>query len=445
MDRFEEKRRAKVAEIRETRDRIIARRRGSESSELYDEDELTRVIEAGLSPEQWKERVTLCEYDPVSLKIIKREPELGVNDRDVTNDISYSLQQVRTIKRGYLRKEHISYLNPGNEGGTEHVILGMIDKKFCLVGDDDTRIIITPPFNSLLHVSPNYIDVQYQDKRLRISKGSYTFTDNRPQTSRKEDFEEAKDLPACFDGSMSIRVSALEVDKSAIIVRQNEFVAPIEVEYPSEEADISFENIQKHVFDYLQLQRPMPELVEQLRSVDKGIHLPSVRLDTQSYALSVRTSESADVLFFHNTTTLTRKDRVAKAASTMSIPEYLELGLDDARNRQFVGETLAETGFYFIRQHDGQLFIMDRSMDSSSVITTDHPYFMGMLDRVEDRLAEYFAALEEQAVNSQPLRETRLEIADEIEERIPIRYRVDKSPQEKAIHWLICTQLVCKH
>lgn len=433
MNRFE----AKKELARDTRANIKAKRG---EIALPAEDGLATATETGRKPERWQERLWLFEYDPINLRIIEQNPDAKYTDMRLVQQLSNGLYEVRSNKSGYLKADQLSYVRPGSEDKSESLLIGKLgEQQFVIVADEDERIIISPLFETLLAANSTHIDVQYQGERLRYTKGTFTSTDNRPESNNRQwDLESADSMPTCLDHNVSIRVSILEPDLSFYPVAKIETAEVVDdIEYPDNEAHLSFQAIQKTVIEYIKTQRSTPELVDQLRNVDRALHLPTVQLDNQMYTLTLRTSENADVLYFHNTTTRSNQDQVADAMLHMSIDEFLELASDDNRRQQLLSETLAETGFYFIRQHNGQTLLMDRHASQASIITPESPYFMDILHKAEDKLAEYFAAVADQTPNSVPLRSTRLTLADDIEQMIPRKDRINKTVGQKILHWLL--------
>lgn len=435
MDRFSQR----LDQARQARESLISKRSGSTSEIEWNEDLLTKAIEAGLNPEQWTERAALFEYNAFDFSIVDTYSLDSANDRSVANKLRLSLIDIKSNKNMYLRVDQPSFVRTGKEGGSENILIGKIDNKFCLVADSSSSAIISPLFDSLLNVTDEYIDVQHENYRIRIANGDYELSNFQTSDNRRWDLNNAGNLPQCLSLYKSIKLSLLEPDQSVLAtIEPQTKTSEVVVEYPDNEAHLSFESILDTVVRYIKSQRVSSELVTQLRNTDKALHLPSAQLDNQMYTLSVRTSENADVLFFHNTTSIkSNQDQVADVLSQMTTDEYLELALDDNRRQQLIADTLIETGFYFMRQHNGQILIMDRSTASSSIITPASPIFMSVLNRAESKIAEYFAALENQTTGSVPLRVTRMNLADEIEELIPIKDRSDISRGNKIAYWLL--------
>jgi len=318
-------------------------------------------------------------------------------------------------------------------------LIGKVDDKFCLVIDGYEHVIISPLFDTLLSVTPDYIDVSFEGQRIRLSQGTITTTDYRRNDSyRAKNIDSHHEVPGFFDAQKSIRISLLtkDVDIAPEVLTEDDSNDEM---FPHNEAHASFQSIQKAIVSFIKVQPATKELADQLRETEQALHLPTVPLDSQMYTLTLRTSDYADVLFFHNTTSRSNQETVTDAMFHMTTDEFLELAADDNRREQLLAEVLAETGFYFIRQHDGQIFLMDRQADTSSVITPDSPNFMDILHKVENKLAEYFVAIQHITPQNQSIRSYREILANEIEQEINKDLLKSRSIGRKFLDWFLGT------
>lgn len=470
MDRFKEKL-DKALEVRGTRDRIVgiraqkAHTRGFRDDDLPTEDELVTLIEESehmQEPEQWQERRTLLEYDLYELDGIDAFEVTAGNSEDeadyaIVESLLFSLTNVKKNNFGNLRADQRSYVYSGDENGPNNVHMGKIDQSVCVL-DSKGNAILTPFLDAVLKVTNTYIDATFQGHRIRITGGEYLHphVPSRDKNYRYRNLHNTGDLPGGLQKARSVRVSILEPIEmhGAIEVYEQpspEIVAeeitlgeiepdehtPVASVYPAIEGHKSFDNIQEEVFRYLKTLPPTARLKEQLEDADSAIQLPAVFLDNQSHSLALRTSPTADILFFYNSSLRTDQDRVADVMHYMTTEEFLELGNDDERRERLLHDTLAEKGFFLIRQHDGEMLLMDRDIKKYPIVTADSPFFLDLLGKAEDRLVEYFAALDEQAPETVPLRDRRRQLAAEMEANLPRSERTQKTMWQKVWHWLI--------
>ncbi len=417
----------------------IEQLRGAKPESTYELSAPHRTPEKQSSPEVWREKATLFEYDPAEMKIVDYNEEMAHRNSpylEVMQDIFSSFDTVNANNNGYLKYKQRSYKYAGSEHSNEKILIGKIGNRICIVGDEEEEIIISPLFDSLLTVNRKYVDVQIGDHRLRLLPGSYEASDARPDSNRLDNYEYADSLPVFIEPNTSIRIAVLEHASKEVEASRPLEVEVAKTEHPFHAAHELFQGIHNAVVAHLTTQQPSHELVERLRQVDKALQLPSVQIDTQFYQLTFRTSPSADVIYLHNTSYKSDQDRVADVMQHMSIPDFLELATNDDRRHELLHETLADRGFYFIRQHTGGIFLMDRSTEAGFVISPDDPSFSYALSKAEGKLVEYFAGLADDTAMRTPFRSTRVLLADEIEQRIPKKATIKRNMARRILDWL---------
>lgn len=402
------------------------------------ESEHALELLSSVEPEKWKAKRTVFEYDPVEFKIIDTQPHLDNADSidgQLYRVLSYAMETIRQNKSGYIKNSQRSYYYAGDESTdtSDSVLIGKIEDKICLVGDEESEIIISPLFDKLLAVTPTYIDIELMGVRLRLSSGSYEMSDARPNSRRHDDMDDAEDIPDCFEENQSIKISLLE-PLSAADLEEYYFAAQGDILDTSHKL---FDEVQQKIITHITSNTPSHELAERLQDVDQALHMPAVNIDNQSYTLTLRTSQSADVIFLHNSSIQTDQDRLADSMLKLSIPEFLELAYDESLQHSLLYETLAERGFHFVRQHDGQLFIMDRDMQRASIVTPKTAYYSTVLRQVQQQLSVYFKALNEQRPAGQSLRSIRIAAGLAIAEEAKKTELRQRSFARKALDWFM--------